>query len=876
MPVTLDTGVIVGPSSTAGNDAPLAEGKAGVPAKTRHEIVFWPRVSEPILLLHDMGTNRGVDVSEVEVHELASLAPAESASAIAGDARLVGPYLAKPLLSENFGALTTYDRRTGRSLDDWNTFHTAALRVAEYLRHDGDNSLMLAVLADGSTIYPSALLEPTPRYDTGCFFASGQDPIRKDFLELLYRVFDREGLVLLPELQFSCPLPVLERQLAGNAAEAEGIELVGRDGRTWRESRGSARGLAPYYNPLDPRVQNAVLDVVRELIARYRQHPSFEGIALEVSSAGYLQFPGLDWGFDDATVARFQRDTGVAVDNSSKDRYQRRYDVLCGEARSRWIRWRSQELAKFHRQLAGIVTSSHPHARLVLACKHVLGIPDSEEDVRREIRTRGHLGDLLPERGLDFSLLQNTQRLVVLRPSIWRTSANEAEALLDDAVNYNASFDSAFRAVEPGVLSYRQPRECRIADFDEVSPWRPAYTWVAVHISPEGRESRRRFVRALTSQDAQMMFDGGWMAALGQERTTRPLRQIARALPRVPFYPVELGDQPIVVRLARRAGKTYLYIANVFGEPVHVVLQLSCPAGTKCRPLGPSPPALIEPDEDSTSRLNLALDGYTLAAWEIDHEDVRVPGLRAELTAPALASVESQIRHFERQLASVQRASQYETALVTRASSEHAAKENDDPAKRPFEITGAVYWSVNGKGLQHNLDATPLEAEQAAKPEQSMGPLEFSRGPLLVKLRLRGDGEKTPARVTFEATVQGVPISRHIDVSTGTAWRSFEFHVEDLPAGSRSNARLRVEALSGGRIWADDVVVKSEGISRDDLRQLAKLSLELNLAWDEKRFSECQRLLDSYWGRYLQLVPEPSTTPLLLREAVLQPELLPR
>jgi hypothetical protein len=44
--------------------------------------------------------------------------------------------------------------------------------------------------ADGSTIYPSEVLEPTPRYDTGVFFATGQDPRRKDALEVLFRLFD--------------------------------------------------------------------------------------------------------------------------------------------------------------------------------------------------------------------------------------------------------------------------------------------------------------------------------------------------------------------------------------------------------------------------------------------------------------------------------------------------------------------------------------------------------------------------------------------------------------------------------------------------------------------------------------------------------------
>ncbi len=55
---------------------------------------------------------------------------------------------------------------------------------------------MLGVLADGSTIYPSALADPTPRYDTGVFFTSAQDPVRKDVLEMLLRMFDREGMQL--------------------------------------------------------------------------------------------------------------------------------------------------------------------------------------------------------------------------------------------------------------------------------------------------------------------------------------------------------------------------------------------------------------------------------------------------------------------------------------------------------------------------------------------------------------------------------------------------------------------------------------------------------------------------------------------------------
>jgi hypothetical protein len=813
-------------------------------------------------LLHDMGTGRRIEVSNVEVHELASLTPQGPPPATAPlDERLVGPYMSKPAFAANFGAPQAFDGLAHRSLDDWDTFHVAARRVAEYLRFNGDNSLLLAVLTDGSTIYPSTLLEPTPRYDTGTFSSSGQDPLRKDFVELLYRVFDREGLVFIPELQFSSPLPALERQLAASGSETEGIELIGPDGRSWREAGGTARGLAPYYNPLDPRVQNAVLDVVRELVERYRRHPSFRGIALEVDRTGYLQLPGVEWGYDDTTVARFQQDTGVKIDGFGKDRYQRRHERLSGEDRSRWIAWRCGELAKFHRRLAEAVTSASPNARLVLACKQVLSAA-SESEIRGEIRMRGRFGDLLPQRGLDFSLLESVPRLVVLRPTIWRTSLNAEDSLLDDAVNYNASFGSAFHVPESGVLSFRRSRECRIPDLASCSAcgsgaprlwhglqlwhgaelWhglptvppprpkvsscvlqsdaaegRPAVAgversgdrstapvgdrstapvlgvsqtktsarrrtpdaelqtsdiWVAVHASPCDRENRRRFVRAFASGDAEMMFDGGWMVPLAQDDETRELRQIVRAIPRIPFYKVECDDQPAIVRVARREKKTYIYAANEFAEPIQISIQLTCPAATTCRPLGPSRPAALEAEEGSTSRLAVPLDGYGLAAWEIDHEDVRVQGYRTEMPAPALASLKTQIQRFERLSSTLKLGDEEGRATVT-ATSHRDVQLKPEASGHERPISGVAYWSAD---------------------------------------------------------------------------------------------------RSSSRVERADFTLDAKSFLPDDPRQLAKLSLEITLAWEEKRFAACERLLDSYWGRYLLLETEQSPDKPAFREAQVPPK----
>ncbi len=126
----------------------------------------------------------------------------------------------RPLLAENFSGEEALDAWIGRTLQDWKTFHQAGTRLVNYLRYAGYNGLVLTVAADGSAIYPSAVLEPTPRYDTGVFFSSGQDPQQKDVLEMLLRLMDRENLQLIPSLEFATPLPALEALRRRGGAEA--------------------------------------------------------------------------------------------------------------------------------------------------------------------------------------------------------------------------------------------------------------------------------------------------------------------------------------------------------------------------------------------------------------------------------------------------------------------------------------------------------------------------------------------------------------------------------------------------------------------------------------------------------------------------------
>ena len=172
--------------------------------------------------------------------------------------RLLAAYFDKPLFPENFSASEMADEGTGRSLRDWVTFYEGGKRLVEYLKHVGYNGAVVCVARQGSTIYPSLALNPTPKYDTGTLFSTGQDPVRKDVLEMLFRLFDREGLKLVPAVQFSSTLGDLEASCARPGNEAEGIRLTGARGERGANLQGTDHGMAPHYNPLDPRVQDAM------------------------------------------------------------------------------------------------------------------------------------------------------------------------------------------------------------------------------------------------------------------------------------------------------------------------------------------------------------------------------------------------------------------------------------------------------------------------------------------------------------------------------------------------------------------------------------------------------------------------------------------
>lgn len=849
VPAGIDSGIIVG----AGSPEPSTGSGAGhSTASIEHRILFWPRVREPVLLLYNLKSMQPVVVNKVEVFELGEqLTAAPRTEAALPDRRLVGLYLQKPLLPENFGAPEAFDAGSQRSVDDWNTFYTAGRRLVEYLQHHDYNALLLGVLADGSTIYPSALLEPSPRFDTGILDSAGQDPVRKDVLELWLRLFDRDGLTLVPELQFSTPLPALERLLTDGGAVSEGIQLVGRDGRTWTETYGATRGLAPYYNPLDPRVQQAILDVVLELVQRYQQHPSLRGLALELGQHGYLQLPGIEWGYDPQTVQRFEQATGIRVPVANEaGAPAQRYEFLTTKVEREWSRWRCAELTKFHVQLVRAVTAIRPDLFVFLSGQRLLGASGTDEHVQQTVRAGGGLEQLLPSQGLDASLYAGEPRLGVLRPILQGASERLLGSAMTETLNSHPVLDNACRSAHRGCLLYTAPWEHRIPEFDAVSPWQPTQTWLIAHVSSMGTEQRKHWAHSLAALDSQSTFIGGWMIPLGQEEETRDIRRAIAELPAVRFQTGGPQPQPVVIRTANADDQTYLYVVNDSGMPLRLELRLSCPANTPCRRLGRDQRTLLRNAGTGQSQIELSLGAYGVCCFRLGVPRADVLSARVLLADDDLATLRGRVDRLHELMAGMENAGKINGTPLANPGFELASASEQDLPGWELPVQNAD-WSLDLENPHSGKTALKLVCKQRdvalVSPEFS---LEGARM-LATTLWMRSDQPSTTVQLVLEAELEGRLHRQFASVQVTREWQRYLFRVRHLPEGKLEHAQVKIEPEDDCQLWIDDVEIRAQRLSPEDVRQLTKTMAAVNLAWEERRYADCQRLLDGYWGQLL-------------------------
>jgi len=881
VPQTL--GVSILEPNAAGGLAPLvvnssmanaaeAIGLAGAPRWQRHRVVFWPRTATPLLLISNGRDRTPAVYGKIRVLAGGQRLPRTLPDRAGANRRLLAAYLERPLIPENFAAGECLDAWSGRSLDDWSTFYEGGTRLVEYLNHTGCNGLMLGVLADGSTIYPSSLLQPTPRYDTGAFFASAQDPVRKDVLEMLLRLFDREDLQLIPMVEFAAPLPELEALRRAGGRDAEGIEWIGADGAGLCASWPTQRGLAPYYNVLDPRVQKAMLDVLRELISRYARHPSLTGVAVRLSADGYAQLPGPDWGLDDGTIARFERDAKLQVPGYGPQRFAQRSAFLGQEPQRRaWLEWRAAQLAKFYRRACDELTAIRPGSRLYLAGAGMIGGPELDHDLRPTLPHPTTVASALLRVGIDARHYRDPQqRIVLLRPERIAPDENLGSRAADLEISQMADIDRYFQTLATsGSLFFHPAREIHLESFDRKSPFKPAYTWLVSEPSPSGQQNRRRFVHSLATLDAQVMLDGGSVLPMGQEAAIRDLTAAYRALPAIRFQPVGGGQpadtaQPVTFRYGTYGGRTYLYAVN--DAPFATTARVHVEAGPGCRIEDLSGTRKIEPlkpEANSGFYWEVALEPYDLAAVQLSEPNVQCSAPHVTWPDAVESALGLQIRRLGARAAVLRNPPPLD--VVANPGFERPATANNPIPN----------WIPIGQGkVSIQLDKTEKHGGKQSVKLASSGPVAClvsqplavpATGRLVVSvwLRVANAARQPPLRLALEGKLREhdyykfgpvglAPNAGQPAAAIRTEWGQYIFQVDDLPLEGLTSLRARFDMMGAGEVWIDDVQVSSLTFSGPEMFELSKLITLADVKLQRGQIGDCLHLLEGYWPRFLE------------------------
>ena len=838
-----------------------------------HRIVFWPRTRSPQLLLVNRHSSLPARFGKLTLlrHDDHAAASVDAKEQPAIGSRLVAGYVSKPMFAANFGAQDLLDSPSGVSVQGWSTFLEGAKRFAQYLKLSGYNGALVTVAADGSALYPSKLLNPSPRYDTGLLAATSPDPTRKDVLEMLLTVFDREGLRLVPTLQLATPLPRLEALRATGEPGSLGIEPVDHDGQTWLNRIGPTTGLGAYYNPLSESVQAELTQLVAELSQRYAAHQSLAGVGIQLSGEGYTVLPGLVWGLDDQTIEQFSRDTNIKLPAAGADRFLRRAESLVGTHRQTWQTWRAAEIVEFYKKLSDELADARDDLQLVLTTEDVFSGKPQQRRIREAVAGPVEINQVLLDHGLNLEKLQQQKRLTVLNPYRLGSSDLLEQQALDLRINLATQQGEFLPAPRDcGLLVYRVPAEIRLVSFDRLSPYGSDQTHLSLstQLLPAGTAVRKQLVTALARSDAQLVVNGGPLLPLGHHAVLRRVLQTVQQLPDARSEVQTHSKQPLVWRIYRTAETTTVVLINESQWSLGVSLPLEETAECAWRKLGKATSQDVGESRQLAGTLatgnqlwQLELEPYDLQAWTFSSARLRVDEPEVAVDPAATAQLQQRIDEIAARTGNLNIQRPYSQLQnpgfelleggerIFGWQSRSAARGAVSLENTESLENGEAHAGRYALRLQSD-DATGVAVETHLFPMPATGQLvvgAFIRGRDVApdaRLYISIEDEENGRTYRQQATWGGQQLAN-------TEWSRYEFSVDDIPLVTGGQMRVEFHLTGQAELLIDDVELYDLRFDSARRGALVKRIYAAQTALDDGQLIDCQRLVDGYWPRYL-------------------------
>ena len=867
-PISVDTGF----------DVQRAAGDANG-AMRRHKVVFWPQTKSPLVLLVNRRDDTPAFFGKIRV--LAGPRELEAARITpAAPPRLLAASLERPLLCESFSAPEALDEASGRCRRDWLTFYLAGKRLIEYLEHTGRNGVVLAVAGEGSSLYPSAALQPTPKFDGGVFFESGQDPQQKDVVEMLLRMCDRAGIQFIPAVRFSTPLPELEALLRDETADATGIVPIGPDGRQLpprlksRQGESQPRpGEGRHYNPLDPRVQEAMRRVVLEIAQRYGHHPSFGGISIQMSTDGYSVLPDDTTSLDDATFARFLEDSSLSLADQRERRFSARLRLVRSDDGQRsWLDWRAEKLTTLYREMEADIARTHSGARLYLNTSDLFTTRQLELALRPVLPQTAETRDPLLLFGIDPQRFAQQPSIIIPRPQriIASTAAGHN---LHSRWNRQLELDALFtRPAAAAALHFYQPAPLKLPGFDKDSPFGPdkTHAFFIPPIAPAGELARQPLVHSLAVADVHTLLSGGWTFPLGREEALTGVIGVYRRLPAENFRTLTLpqgeSGEPLVVRTLARGSKTFFYLVNDSPWPLKAELEMECPEIFQLESYVADRPGRLT-RQASRSVWTVEMYPYDLVGGEISSGKIKVATWRATLAEDAEPQLRDRIRE-ARVRANALREPQPRDVLVN-PSFELPLQDGKIPGWNHAAGRGV---EVTVEGVEGYKSAAALHLVSKATGTQPAPIIWVRSNPfpapktgrlsVLAWVRVDDPNKQPKLRLAVEGKLDGKSFYRRANIGASEdgqpvrpiqkQWSPYRFPLNDLPLEGMTDLQVGFDLMGEGDVCIDNVGVYDLWFADNERDELLKNIATAHVQLSTGQVADCERFLDSYWNRFLE------------------------
>ncbi len=814
-----------------------------------HRMVVWPRTKSLVLLLANRRPDQTASFGTIRV--LSGPAHLPATDAVRLNERRLAAYYEMPVFPEATNVTEELEPGAdGFTFDDWVTYYEGARRTIEYLRFAGYNTAVINVYREGSALYPSSLLQPTPQWDTGVFFSSGQDPHHKDVLELLFRLFDRAGLRLIPSYQFSGTLPELE-DLRRQGKE---VLLVG-DGISGRR-----------YNILNSSVQVAVRHVMNELSGRYGWHESFNGVAIQLSPNSLLSLPGFAAPLDNRTLQQFQERMQIQLPMDGDLRTRGRFLHGDPQRRETWLQWRAEEVAKFVGTLADDLQRARSDSILMLLGNELMASPLVRSHVRS---VDSQIDSAMLLLGLDADRIREIENVTFLTPQIVRPEIRVSGYGADFDSAVSRSFDSYFTGNDPlqrslrsppGVIFYHPTQKAQFPDFDRVNPLGlPSRIELITQVSPSGEENRRRFAQSLARADMQVIVDGGRSPLMGQEESLRPLIQAYRDLPDKPFRLVKpnslSGTQPVVIRKLVMGDKFYFYIVNDSPWPLRLHVEMTNVQVDNFRVLGnrnvPLPRRV-----SGTTNWKIELEPYDLLAVEHIGNDLKIDQWHVTLPPYVVGELTQQLRELNLRADTARR----ERAWLLNPGFEQKRAAGSVPGWNVREgvgLTASLVATGHTGQFSMRLSRRPMADDLWIDSNAFASPV---TGNLFVSvwLRVADQANQPPLRVVIFGDndfYRMLPIGAGEGVQPlETKWKQFLFQFHDIPVDRVKELHIGFDMMGAGKVFIDDIQVYDLYLNSAQRNKLKLRSNQLGdrLASPRLDVSDCHRFLNEYWPKYLQ------------------------